>query len=86
MKQTAVEWLIDEMNSIKSSSTNMNGKIQFLEKELNKLYEQAIETEREQRINTIIAFQLFLSEHNYISWNLWDFEDMAIKFLEHKED
>jgi hypothetical protein len=41
MKQTVVEWLVDEMNSIKGSSTNMNGKIQFLEKELNKLYEQA---------------------------------------------
>jgi len=48
MKQTAVEWLVDEMNSIKGSSTNMNGKIQFLEKELNKLYEQAKAMEKEQ--------------------------------------
>jgi hypothetical protein len=35
--QQAVEWLIDEINNIKSSSINMNGKVQFLEKELNKL-------------------------------------------------
>jgi flagellar biosynthesis/type III secretory pathway protein FliH len=47
MKQTVVEWLVDEMNSIKGSSTNMNGKIQFLEKELNKLYEQAKEMEKQ---------------------------------------
>jgi hypothetical protein len=46
--KTAVKWLIDEMNSIKGSSTNMNGKIQFLEKELNKLIEQAKEMERMQ--------------------------------------
>lgn len=39
--QSAVEWLIDEMNNIKGSSTNMNGKVQFLEKELNNLFEQA---------------------------------------------
>jgi flagellar biosynthesis/type III secretory pathway protein FliH len=45
--KTAVEWLVDEMNSIKGSSTNMNGKIQFLEKELNKLYEQAKEMEKQ---------------------------------------
>jgi hypothetical protein len=49
--KTAVEWLIDEMNSIKGSSTNMNGKIQFLEKELNKLYEQANKMFEEQIIN-----------------------------------
>ena len=52
MKQTVVEWLVDEMNSIKGSSTNMNGKIQFLEKELNKLYEQAKEMEKEQIIES----------------------------------
>jgi predicted nuclease with TOPRIM domain len=50
MKKTVVEWLVDEMNSIKGSSTNMNGKIQFLEKELNKLYEQAKKMEKEQII------------------------------------
>jgi hypothetical protein len=53
MKQTVVEWLVDEMNSIKGSSTNMNGKIQFLEKELNKLYEQAKEMEKEQIMDII---------------------------------
>ena len=54
MKQTVVEWLVDEMNSIKGSSTNMNGKIQFLEKELNKLYEQAKEMEKEQNLKSKI--------------------------------
>ena len=48
MKQTAVEWLIDEMNNIKGSSTNMNSKVQFLEKELNNLFEQAKEMEKEE--------------------------------------
>ena len=47
MKQTAVEWLIDEMNNIKGSSTNMNGKVQFIEKELNNLFKQAKEMEKE---------------------------------------
>ena len=47
--KTAVEWLVDGMNSIKGSSTNMNGKIQFLEKELNKLIEQAKEVERREK-------------------------------------
>ena len=47
-KQTAVEWLVDEINNIKSSSTKMYGKVQFLEKELNKLLEQTKQIEREQ--------------------------------------
>tara|TARA_R110002126_G_scaffold139653_1_gene284425 strand:- start:184 stop:408 length:225 start_codon:yes stop_codon:yes gene_type:complete len=46
--KTAVEWLIDEMNNIKGSSTNMNSKVQFLEKELNNLFEQAKEMEKEE--------------------------------------
>ena len=41
MKQTVVEWLLDELNSVKSSSTYMNGEIKFLEKELESLFEQA---------------------------------------------
>ena len=51
MKQTAVEWLIDEMNNIKGSSTNMNSKVQFLEKELNNLFEQAKEMAKGQIID-----------------------------------
>ena len=50
MKQTAVEWLVEQMNNIKGSSTNMNGKVQFLEKELNNLFEQAKEMEKEQSL------------------------------------
>ena len=56
MKQTAVEWLIDEMNNIKGSSTNMNGKVQFLEKELNNLFEQAKAMEKEQIENACDRF------------------------------
>ena len=47
--QQAVEWLIDEMNNIKGSSTNMNGSVQFLEKELNNLFKQAKAMEKKQR-------------------------------------
>ena len=50
MKQTAVEWLNEQMNNIKSSSTKMYGTVQFLEKELTKLLEQAKEMEKEQII------------------------------------
>jgi hypothetical protein len=48
MKETAVEFLIEELNNIKSSSTDQYGKITFLEKEFNKLIEQAKEREKEQ--------------------------------------
>ena len=65
MKQTVVEWLVDEMNSIKGSSTNMNGKIQFLEKELNKLYEQAKEMEKER----VIDFAKKFSDFNGLTFN-----------------
>ena len=49
--KTAVEWLYEQMNNIKSSSTKMYGTVQFLEKELNKLLEQAKEMEKEQIMN-----------------------------------
>ena len=47
---TSIEWLNEQMNNIKSSSTKMYGTVQFLEKELNKLLEQAKEMEKEQII------------------------------------
>lgn len=50
MKQTAVEWLIEQMNNIKGSSISMNGRVQFIEKELNNLLEQAKAMEKEQII------------------------------------
>ena len=68
MKQTAVEWLIDEMNNIKGSSTNMNGKVQFLEKELNNLFEQAKAMEKEQIENACDRFA------NSIDFTIEDFE------------
>ena len=48
---TSIEWLNEQMNNIKSSSTKMYGTVQFLEKELNKLLEQAKEMEKEQIID-----------------------------------
>ena len=67
--KTAVEWLLDEINNIKSSSTNMNGKIQFLEKELNKLFEQAKEMEKQQIItayNKAVPFKFGKEYYNEI--------------------
>jgi GTPase involved in cell partitioning and DNA repair len=48
MKQTTVEWLQDELNQIKSSSTDMNGIIRFFETEFNKVIEKAKEMEMDQ--------------------------------------
>jgi phage shock protein A len=64
MKQTAVEWLNEQMNNIKSSSTKMYGTVQFLEKELTKLLEQAKEMEKEQIETAFIKGNEFLSEWN----------------------
>jgi hypothetical protein len=49
MKVTAVEFLIEELNNIKSSSTDQYGKITFLEKEFIRVLEQAKEMEKEQK-------------------------------------
>jgi hypothetical protein len=49
--KTAVEFLIEELNNIKSSSTDQYGKITFLEKEFIKLLDQVIEMEKEQTKN-----------------------------------
>ena len=44
----AVEFLEDKLNQIKSSSTDMNGTIKFLETEFKELFQQAKEMEEEQ--------------------------------------
>jgi hypothetical protein len=49
MGKTAVEWLKNELNQIKSSSTNMNGTIKFLETEFKELFKQAEEIEKQQQ-------------------------------------
>ena len=54
MKQTAVEFLIEELNNIKSSSTDQYGKIIFLEKEFIRVLDQAKEMEKEQIIDAYI--------------------------------
>lgn len=49
--KTAVEFLIEELNNIKSSSTDQYGKITFLEKEFIRVLEQAKEIEKQQIID-----------------------------------
>lgn len=72
---TPVEWLYEQ--------------VKFTDKDTyNALYEQyyeAKEAEREQNMNLIIEFQLFMNKHDFISNHLWDFEHMAIKFLNNKK-
>ena len=53
MKQSAVEFLEEKLNEIKSSSTNMNGTIKFLETEFKELFKQAEEIEKQQIINFV---------------------------------
>lgn len=56
MKQTVVEWLLDELNQIKSSSTDMNGTIKFLETEFKELFEQAKEIEEKNILDMLHKF------------------------------
>ena len=48
---TSIEWLNEQMNNIKGSSINMNGRVQFIEKELNNLFDQAKEMEKERAVD-----------------------------------
>jgi uncharacterized protein (UPF0305 family) len=48
IKKSVVEFLIEELNNIKSSSTDQNGKIKFLENEFNELLQQAKDMENQQ--------------------------------------
>ena len=73
-KQTPVEWLKERLPSL---FLNDSGHYRDL-------FYEASEAEREQNMNLIIDFQFFMAEHGYISNFLWDFEDMAIKFLNNR--
>ena len=63
--------------------------VKFTDKDTyNALYEQyyeAKEAEREQNMNLLINFQQYLCEGEYITDYEWDFENMAIKFLNSKK-
>lgn len=50
-----------------------------------KLFYKASEAEREQNMNLLINFQQYLCEGEYITDYEWDFEHMAIKFLNNKK-
>lgn len=52
IKQTAVQLLVEQMNNIKGSSISMNGRVQFIEKELNNLLEQAKAMEKRQIVDS----------------------------------
>jgi hypothetical protein len=58
MKQSAVELLEEKLNEIKSSSTDMNGTIKFLETEFKELFKQSKEMEKKEQLELI----QFLSE------------------------
>lgn len=47
IEQSAVDFLIEELNNIKSSSTDQNTTVRFLEKEFNRAIEQAKEMEKQ---------------------------------------
>ena len=74
-KQTEVEWLIDELNNIKSSSTNMDGKIQFLEKEIENLFQQA--KEREEIMEKVMT----ITVNNNGKKNISGFSESKIKHI-----
>lgn len=70
---TAVEYLVE--------------KVFGKETEFSKtLIDKALKLEQKQIMDTIIEFQLFMYENDFISNHLWDYEDMAIKFLNSKND
>jgi hypothetical protein len=48
---TALELLEEKLNEIKSSSTDMNGTIKFLETEFKELFKQSKEMEKQQIID-----------------------------------
>jgi len=52
---TALELLEEKLNEIKSSSTDMNGTIKFLEIEFKELFKQSKEMEKEQIIDARIT-------------------------------
>ena len=73
---TAVEWLIDEINNIKSSSTKMNGRVQFIEKELNKLLEQAKAIEKEEKHKSTDKYKYCNHHHELtVQHEIVDFGD-----------
>jgi hypothetical protein len=80
---TAVEWLIDEFNQIKSSSTNMNGNdnIQFLEKEFKELLEQAKAMEHKQMKRVALHFIVVGGQECGCNWNEMDFTDEFNKVI-----
>jgi hypothetical protein len=61
---TAVEFLEDKLNKIKSSSTDMNGTIKFLETEFKELFEQAKEMEENLQLELVHKF-VFDYTYNY---------------------
>ena len=79
MKQTAVEFLEDKLNQIKSSSTDMNGTIKFLETEFKELFQQAKEMEKQRMIDLVQQLKDYTRE----SRNVLGFDEReACEFVE----
>ena len=66
---TAVELLEEKLNEIKSSSTDMNGTIKFLEIEFKELFKQAKEMEKKEQLELIqfLAEREDFKEHSSMS-------------------
>lgn len=77
---TAVEYLIQHLTAIGELNIPDGYNI------VTDIVRQALEKEQEDKIDIIIKFQLFMHEHGFISNHLWDYEDMAIKFLNSKKN
>ena len=70
--QTAVEWFNQQL----INRQNGNGDSSWDE-----IYEQAKQMEKEQIIEEIIGFQIYLHDQGYITNHDWDFEKEAIYYL-----
>lgn len=73
---TAVEWLIQQIDNEDMGEIPMW------------VYDfcyNALEMEREQRLEMLTNFQVFLNENDYITDTDWDWEHMSIKFLNSKK-
>lgn len=72
-KQTAVEWLVEKLNS-------KYGNDDFIITHINEI-EHAKQLEKQQIIEEIIGFQIYLHDEGYITSHDWNFVKEAIYYL-----
>lgn len=78
---TAVEWLDKELWSLRLQLRGGEISIQDFGKQEIKLIEQAKQLEKQQIIEDIIGFQLYLYDQGYITNHDWNFVKEAIYYL-----